>query len=192
MVMKNIEMEMKLEMLVDDELPEQDRAAMLRGMSEAEWKELSLRFLQRQVERKGVRQLIDAGSVYPEDRIPAALPFRKKESRKWAYGIAAGLMIAVASAAITFLAMRGDNRDSGVIANVGGDTLVTVAMPAAVLPDGKSREVSVEVTNLSNEIIPAAFMTGGGPGTENSVVIKKIDGNRVIAVPVSTKKVNIN
>ena len=64
--------ELQLDLLVDAELPENQRRALLQAMDQKpdEWRGLALRFLQRQVEKETVRELTAGGSLVPVDMMP--------------------------------------------------------------------------------------------------------------------------
>ena len=124
---------LQMDLLVDGELSEGQRAVLLRRMEaggsggneatvNAQWRELALRFLQGQVEKETVRQLMAGGTLVPVDfagkgargrwKFPAARWIQSNTVR----ATAAGLLIAAISAVITLYVVR---RPSGRA--VGGD-----------------------------------------------------------------------
>ncbi|NNM85469.1 MAG: hypothetical protein HKL96_06920 [Phycisphaerales bacterium] len=59
------EFEAQLDLLVDDELPEDRRTSLLRRIDQslANWRPLGLRFLERQVERRAARMMLAQAAV---------------------------------------------------------------------------------------------------------------------------------
>src|ERR1035437_7354021 len=109
-------LELELDLLVDEELPEARRRELLTSLDKvpAHWRDLSIRFVARQVEKKSARQLIAAGSMKTlrsvETDVPPA-PIHKFPALQWLTpmrfaGIAAGLLIAVSSALVTSYVLR--------------------------------------------------------------------------------------
>ena len=100
-------LELQLDLLVDEELPEDRRRALLleldRDATGAAWRTLSLRFLERQVERRSVRDLIAGGRLLPVEEALANYRIPRSIWSSWrGLGtVAAGLLIAVGSAMVT-------------------------------------------------------------------------------------------
>ncbi len=88
--------DLQLDLLVDDELPESQRAPVVRALDAApgRWRDLAIRFMQRQVERKAIRQMIQQGSI-AEGTAVKSLPFPAPPIHHWrvaaAFIVTAGL-----------------------------------------------------------------------------------------------------
>ncbi len=100
-------LELQLDLLVDEELPEDRRRALLleldRDSTGAGWRTLSLRFLERQGERRSVRDLIAGGRLLPVEEAPANYKIPRSGWSHWrgVASVAAGLFIAFGSALVT-------------------------------------------------------------------------------------------
>ena len=61
-------LDLRMDLLVDGELPEEDRRAFLRQLDHAEpgcWRDLAIRFLQRQTEKETAHALMAGGRLVP-------------------------------------------------------------------------------------------------------------------------------
>jgi hypothetical protein len=100
-------LELQLDLLVDEELPEDRRRTLLmeldRDSTGAGWRTLSLRFLERQGERRSVRDLIAGGRLLPVEEAPANYKMPRSGWSRWrgVASVAAGLVIAAGSALVT-------------------------------------------------------------------------------------------
>ena len=88
--------DLQLDLLVDAELPERDRRALLaaldRDPSGAAWRELAMRFLQRQVEKEAVTQLMGGGRLVPAEVVEPAAARKGAAYRFPRWMTSAGLM----------------------------------------------------------------------------------------------------
>jgi hypothetical protein len=188
-MLKN-EMDLNLDLLVDDELPDEQRAQLLRHMGSAEWRDLSLRFLQRQVERKTVRTMVSAQQPCAPEQ-PADVAGRIGAPQARALFKAAAMIAIVAGAVgITAYVMRGGqsaDRNGGPIAS-GLPETVNVAIPGDVTGDSKGKlELGVPVLAHTDGISSSMFLPADEErGSKQSLVIIKQDNDKAIAVPVST------
>ena len=182
--MSNDEMQMKLDLLVDDELPEAQRAAVLRGLSSDEWRELSVRFLQRQVEKKGVRQMIAAGGAGTQETPTYLFPTPHWGGWFGVRNIAAGLLIAAASVAITAAVLNGLQTERQVTVR---PEYQPVSLPGNVL-GGEVSDVRVQVPVLAStrDVSGELFLPADSDSpTKRTLVIVPQDGDNAVVVPVN-------
>ena len=189
-------LELQLDLLVDEELPEERRAAVLREMERAPgtWRKLAVRFLERQAERKAARQLIDGGSLVlrePEAgvyKFPGAMGRFLTRGRMLA--VAASLLVGAASASITwYVAGRGE---AGPVAGgAAGTAVATVSLPGKALGMDKEMSVEVPVVKSQNESTgDSLFMwtplEDANAPARRSLVIQPDGNGQAIVVPVNT------
>jgi hypothetical protein len=199
-------LDMQLDLLVDEELAEDARSLLLARMEmePGQWRELALRFLQRQVERRAARELIAGGRVANVDvqgeLEEASLGMKRMWGGKWMgtrgmTRVAAGLLIATTSALITVQVMRGAG---GTVMKqsprVGGEDLVQANLPGQSV--GLERPVSVEVpvaNGMRETGNPWEFLktSSDGPMPRRSVVIQPDGRGNALVIPVNTLPVNV-
>jgi hypothetical protein len=191
----NNDMDLYLDLLVDDELPEEKRAEVLRGMTDGEWRELSLRFLQRQVEKKSVRQLM-AGEAKRREQQKEQPEVAGRIGSGWWTGatkLAAAIAITAGAVGITAYMMRhsGVGEGTGPVAKgTGEQEVVAVKLPGGVTGDEKGVELPVPVTVRTDGISSDMFLPAEGErGTKQSLVIIRQSDDKAIAVPVSMTNV---
>jgi hypothetical protein len=157
-----IPMELRLDLLVDGELPEADRGRLLLELESAAggpagpWKDLAIRFLQRQVEKETVRKLMDGGTLMPvewaepvavapvavADAAPAPVIGRIGAPLMWTLGVAAGLLLVATSAMVTFYLTQPAAKPA-VVAEF------QASLPADAVSFHRSVPVTVPVWNAS-------------------------------------------
>jgi hypothetical protein len=183
---EGLPLEMELDLLVDEELPEGRRRELLLSLDKmpANWRELSIRFLERQTERRSARQMVtgkaeeSAGAVKPpREEAPANYPFRRRSwlTPRRISGIAAGLLVAVASALVTVYVMHQ--------ATPKQDTIST-QLPGSVMGvDEKLVPVTVSVSSAQagERLFP---QEPDVPGSRRSVVIQPNGANNALVIPV--------
>jgi hypothetical protein len=216
-------LDLQLDLLVDEELPEDVRAALLARLDTepGRWRELSIRFLQRQVERRSVRELMGEGRVTPVDFEGEMREEERRLYRMWGLGwvtptrlvgVAAGLLIATTSALVTVQVMRSQavGVEHGAIAVGGGPEMIQASLPGASV--GLERPVSVEVpvaTGVRTEGKPWEFLgrpsavtvglvgdmpvnaQGAAPAARRSVVIQPDGSGNAVVIPVNTMPVKV-
>jgi hypothetical protein len=192
--MKN-EMDLYLDLLVDDELPEEKRAEVLRGMTDGEWRELSLRFLQRQVEKKSVRELM-AGEARRREQFIETPAVAGRIGGGWWTGatkLAAVIAITAGAVGITAFVMRhseGGGVGGPVAQGSGEREMVAVKLPGDVTGDAKGVELQVPVLAHTDGITSDMLLPAEGErGTKQSLVIIRQSDDKAIAVPVSMTNV---
>jgi hypothetical protein len=186
-------LELQLDLLVDEELPEERRAAVLREIERmpGTWRKLAVRFLERQVERRAARQLIAGGSLVVHEpvgrvyRFPGAL--RRLVSRGRLLAVAASLLIAAVSATVTWYAVgRSVNRVAPA------ELAVTrVNVPGRALGMDKAMPVDVPVVSSRNESTGDSLFLetpGEDAGTprRRSLIIQSDGNGKALVVPVNT------
>jgi hypothetical protein len=196
---EDLPIELQLDLLVDGELPEPQRRILLRRMEElgshaaVGWRELALRFLERQTEKEAVRGLMAGGNVIPVEFAPPAdrrkpLLWRVAGSRH-VMGVAAGLAIAVTSATVTFYATRPtDVRNNALVFDA--------KLPAEALGAGEDVALRVPVVPASGTLqFPAAAEADAenAPAVARQTwVIQGDTSGRPIAIPVNTMMMQVH
>lgn len=186
-------MELQLDLLVDEELPEERRAAVLREVERepGNWRALAVRFLERQVERKAARQLMAGGSLVVHEPVARVYRFpgrmRALLSGRQLAAVAASLLMAAVSATVTWYAV------GRPVSRVGPAELAmtTVNVPGRALGMDKAMAVEVPVVSSRNESTgDSLFMeTAGeeaGTPTRRSLIIQSDGNGKALVVPVNT------
>lgn len=185
-----------MDLLVDGELPEEDRRRFLleldRGSlckSDPQWRDLAIRFLQRQTEKQTAQALMAGGNLLPGDRRPSVHRWNRITGWRSMTAIAASLLI-VAGAGLVLLEM-GPSR--GHPAN-SAPANFNATLPPEVLGDRTSGNVVVPVvTDAGNsplQFLPAA--SNDGTIRRASVIIYPEDNDTAVTVPVNTLKAKYN
>ncbi|HVX85177.1 MAG TPA: hypothetical protein VH253_10370 [Phycisphaerae bacterium] len=200
-------LDMQLDLLVDEELREDARSLLLARMEmePGRWRELALRFLQRQVERRAARELIAGGRMVDVDIQGELQEASLGMNRMWGgkgggwmgtrgmTRVAAGLLIATTSALITVQVMRGGPMAKQA-PRVRGEDLVQANLPGSSV--GLERPVSVEVpvaNGMRESGNPWEFLkaSSDGPMPRRSVVIQPDGTGNALVIPVNTLPVNV-
>jgi len=184
----NAPIELQLDLLVDGELPEDQRHTVLLAMERhATWRELALRFLQRQTEQETVRLLMTGGRVVPVDLAPATARRPAIIGRiGWipAMATAAGLLIAAISALVTLYVVR----------PVPATALVEfqTSLPRDMVSSDAAVPVSVPmVRTVDNAMLFPVSNEGDDAMTRKSVIIQPNGRGGFIMIPVSTSKTKV-
>jgi hypothetical protein len=195
--MKKLEEEMpvelKLELLVDAELPEEERRELLLALDREPggggWRELSLRFLERQVEKQAAREWIGAAPLSkPEHADSYPFTAASESSRHYLRPIAAGLFVAAVSAVVTIYAMR---RPAAAVDPFVTQTAGPIAtdIPGEALNYPHSVRMDVPVANVRNVdqpfFPPTQGQSGNDVGSKRSVVIQADASGNPVAIPVN-------
>jgi hypothetical protein len=196
-------LDLELDLLVDEELPEERRRELLKSLDRmpAHWRDLSIRFLERQVERRSARQLLKQGIVKLPER-PQPVENFQFPRRTWftpmrISAIAAGLLIAVTSAVVTTYVL---NRDTATpppqIANSESrdnpvdSRFVDTKLPGSVA--GMEIPVKLSVVDVHDDARAAAIFQQGfddGPGSRHSIVIKPDSTGNALVIPVKSLQI---
>jgi hypothetical protein len=164
-------LELQLDLLVDEELPEDRRRALLleldRDATRAGWRTLSLRFLERQVERRSVRDLIAGGRLLPVEDLPAnyRLPHSAWIHWRGLGTVAAGLLIAIGSAMVTGYWVQ----------------------QHSVVAPGRTANPEVARTNLPG---PAVGMRDATPAVEYTIVPDRPFTDAILTAPATSDMYN--
>jgi hypothetical protein len=196
-------LDLQLDLLVDEELPEEVRVALLARLDSepGRWRELSIRFLQRQVERRSVRELMDGGRVLPVDFEAAVRDevgrLYRFPGMRWAtaprlIGVAAGLLIATTSVLVTVQVM-GRREVSPMVVSTASDTFQADLPGQSV---GLERPLAVEVpmvNGVREDGRPWQFLGAAPdrPMPRRNVVIQPDGSGNAVVIPVNTMPLHV-
>jgi hypothetical protein len=196
-------LDLQLDLLVDEELPEEVRVALLARLDSepGRWRELSIRFLQRQVERRSVRELMDGGRVLPVDFEAAVRDevgrLYRFPGMRWAtaprlIGVAAGLLIATTSVLVTVQVM-GRRQVSPMVVSTASDTFQADLPGQSV---GLERPLAVEVpmvNGVREDGRPWQFLGAAPdrPMPRRNVVIQPDGSGNAVVIPVNTMPLHV-
>ncbi|MCL2646623.1 MAG: hypothetical protein FWD61_06405 [Phycisphaerales bacterium] len=193
----------QLDLLVDEELPERQRQALLLWLdaNPRRWRDLSIRFLQRQVENKAIRDLLaaktstNAYDAPSRDRKETTGLVSESHGRSLtvaARGVrylamAAGLLTLVTAA---FLAVHFVSRPAietpmgGAGAVAGGPEVVTTPLPGSLWNVKGTRNVSVPVTTTDTPVLFPA--NASHQSSQRRTVVITPDGSQnALIIPVT-------
>jgi hypothetical protein len=188
-------LDLKLDLLVDGELPDEQREDLLRAIERREdpdgsWRNVALRFLQRQTEQQAVRRLMAGGNVVPVEFVPRLSGRRHVLGRIRPLPLmaaAAGLLIAAISALVTFYAVRPPALNSG-------PTMAEfhALIPADLISSNEAVPISVPMYHAVDNamVLPVSDENDAGL-TRRSVIIQSDGRNGFIMIPVSTSKTKV-
>jgi hypothetical protein len=184
-------LDLQLDLLVDGELPENQRRQVLLALDSptefaAPWRTLALRFLQRQTEQQAVRQLMAGGNLVPVEFQGPKAAHRHILGRigpRPLLATAAGLLIAVTSAMITLYAVQST-----------GTALAEVhtSLPPELTSTNEAVPVTVPVVRSPNDamVMPVSTNTEGVPVKQT--LIFQSDGRAgFIMIPVTTSRTKV-
>jgi hypothetical protein len=188
-------LDLKLDLLVDGELPDEQREILLQTIEhreepEGSWRDVALRFLQRQTEQQAVRRLMAGGNVVPVDFVPRLSARRHILGRIHPLPLmaaAAGLLIAATSALITLYAVRPSTTTRSP-AMAEFRTLI----PADVISASEAVPITVPMYRAADNamVLPVSDENDAGL-TRRSVIIQSDGGDGFIMIPVSTSKTKV-
>lgn len=169
-------LELRLDLLVDGELGEYQRAELLRLLDREpqRWRELGVRFLQQQTEKQSVRKLMVGGNLVPVEVIPPKRNVIGYVGMRRFAMTAAGLFIAVSSALVTLYVTRQPAAHAG--------EFTTSLPPQATASDALDVTVRVIRAEEDTPIIPAAL----DKSTRASCVVQPDGKGGAIVIPVNT------
>ena len=191
--------ELQMDLLVDEELPEDRRRALLlslnREVGGAGWRELSLRFLQRQVERRSVRDFVSGIRLTPveENATVYKFPWGSWLGSSRVAMVAAGLMIAVGSALVTgyWAQERADTEKNVSIAANGTRSLemMKTNLPGSVM--GTTEAVPVEFPVVTDGKPPVFPAVDTGTSRRRELIIQPDGPGKAMLIPVNTLPMNV-
>ncbi len=177
-----------LDALVDDELDDDRRREFLRRMDvePAGWRRVALRFLQRQVERRAVRDLIGVAAPQPSPAPKAEMKFLR-----WypALRVAAVVMIVVGLVGIFAVPRHGRDVSTPVAASRSGSGVVKTTAHS-MASNGPRRQIQFfpgsasRFLGASNEGVLAPQYGENIHRAASRELLVPRGGNRVTAYPV--------
>jgi hypothetical protein len=198
---EKLPLDMELDLLVDEELPEERRRELLKSLDNrpGQWRELSIRFLQRQVEKKSARQLLAAGVVNLPGREEKPAGYFRFPRGSWLSqarmtGIAAALLIAAGAGVMIYSVMQHDARTNVIVQNHDVSPVdpmtVDTNLPRSVA--GMEIPVKVSVVDLRTDAQASTIFQqdfDARPGSRQSIVIKPDASGNALVIPVKSLQV---
>jgi len=189
-------LEMTLEMLVDDELPQEQRAALLRSLDAmpGRWRDLAIRFLERQAEHTSVKAFMQAATdaapevrtITPAAPIPAVAGVIRPRTPWWNVRVAAGLLLLAGITTVIGFSLNRTGQPS-TIATTPTTTEVQLAGADIGVPN-KSIGVNVVKTDgLPNNLLQGSLERNGS--RQIYIVPQGSDGAAIIPVTVAKPEV---
>jgi len=189
-------LDLRLDLLVDGELPEPRRHELLLSLERqpAQWRTVALRFLQRQTEKESVRALMAGGNLVPVEIAPVAPAARGAIIGRMGWrriaAVAAGLLIAVTSVAVTLVAVRSGAVGGGSGAQARGEFRMT--LPGDLVASDHALPVSVSVVPAADNTSIFPSNSGDNRRASKTTVVVQPDGNGgYMVVPVSMSKATV-
>lgn len=208
--------EAELDLLVDAELPEERRRELLRQIATSPngWRNLAIRFLQRQVEKQASRELLYGSSAMPH--VDQMSKQKSNTMQLWTsmrtMKIAAAIMLTagIFGSGGIYLGHRDGRQslsgagtisggNSGLVATTGihthdgGIRMINTPLPSDIATDGNfPSQISVPVVDKQGVPAGYPFSAMGSANTPGRVVIVPEGPNQAVAFPieeVSAKKV---
>jgi hypothetical protein len=185
--------ELKLELLVDAELPEEERRELLLALDRepARWRELSMRFLERQVEKQAAREWIGTAEMQPPvTEVTASYPFPMTSTspRRYVMPIAAGLLVAAVSATIALYAVHPSTPANPPAATPTEGPIAT-NIPGETMDYHEPVHMNVPIVNASTMdqpfFPPQQSDNEGSSASKRSVVIQPDGSGNAVVIPVN-------
>ncbi|MCL2639705.1 MAG: hypothetical protein FWD53_02560 [Phycisphaerales bacterium] len=170
----NLPIDERLDLLVDEELPEQQRRELLLWLdaNPRRWRDLSIRFLQRQVENKAIGELL---AVKTGAKASVDLRSTAKRGGTGRYvAMAAGLLGMVVSALVVvyFVGRPG-----------GGPEVITASLPGSLWDVKGTQNVRVPVTTSD---VPVLFPTNASHQAQRRTIVITPEGSHnALIIPVT-------
>jgi hypothetical protein len=195
--------DLQLDLLVDAELPDEQRRVLLANMDRHPdaWRRLGLRFLQRQVEKESVRQLMAGGRIVPCEMVgsnerPRHLRFPRWVTSWTMMASAAGLLIAVTSALVTVYLMHATGSAQAVPmvfeGKLPGEAFGLKDAVAVNVPLVKSGAVK-QGANLFQSAADSSFPSNSDAQgvARRSWVIQPDGSGNALVIPVNTMQLKV-
>jgi len=180
------DLQLQLDLLVDGELPEDQRKALLVRLNRepaSPWRDLAVRFLERQVEKETVRQLMAGGALVPVDFVPDETPVIAGSLRRrliWTLSVAAGLLLVASTVMVTMQLSQPPTRPAAAVA-------FDVSLPAEAVSFHQNVPVSVPVLKVAGR--PPYLPGETDPNVARQSIVIQPDGNgNAVVIPVNTMK----
>jgi hypothetical protein len=185
----DLPLELQMDLLVDGELPEPRRRALLASLDDqpGQWRTVALRFLQHQTEKQTVAALMAGGTLVPAvDAAPVAAARRPIIGRigwRRLSAAAAGLFIAATSAFLTMMVVR--PAGPAVAQGISGEYQTT--LPADVVASDQSVRVSVPVVQSDDNAPLFPVSVSDNPGPARTTILVQPNGkDSYVLIPVNT------
>ena len=185
----DLPLDLQLDLLVDEELPENQRRALLKSLDTepTRWRDLSIRFLERQVEKKTVHQLIAPSESNTQE---SELSTQNLKLPHWLTpirytAIAAGLIILAASALVTIYFNRPATQTNNP--TIASTEVISTPLPGSIWNSDRDQDVKVPVRNVSASAETPVLFPAESAQTalRRSVVIKPDGSNNALIIPVT-------
>lgn len=189
-------LDLHVDLLVDGELTDEQRKQLLRAAEQdpKRWRAIAMRFLSRQTEKQAVKQLMGRAPLEQPDTAPYAFTRPVPAWQRWinTQSIAAGLMIALISAAATIYFMqtthRGGNHGNTIATVTPTVETITAKLPGETLGLTNADAVKVEVpvartAKIDTDLFAPAV---SDEATKRSVIIQPDGNNGAVIIPVNT------
>lgn len=178
-----------LDALVDDELDDERRREFLQRM-EVEptgWRRVALRFLQRQVERRAVRDLI--GAAAPQ---PSSTPKSQMKFVRWYPALRVAAVVMVVAGLVGLITMPRNGQNVGTTAPTSQSGAGAVkATGNSMASKGLRRQIQF-FPGSASQFLGASYQAGLSPQygenihrAASRVLLVPRGGNRVMAYPVA-------
>jgi len=187
---EKLQLDLQFDLLVDNELPEDERRALLESCAAQpdSWRTLATRFLQRQAERTAVRQLI-SGASSATGEIPATFPFPPRRT-PWLplRAVAAILIVGAISGAAGIYYGRQPATMQTTVATASD--IVTTPLPASLVGSTDNQPLEVAVPVMNRKDLPKDYPFVNGNTNEDSsarhLMIVPHGRDRALVFPVTT------
>jgi hypothetical protein len=184
--------DLRLDLLVDGELPEEQRRSVLISLDErpGEWRAVGMRFLQRQTEKESVRKLMAGGTLVPVEIVPVVGTGRRavigRVGGQGSAGVAAGLVIAVISGVATFKVMK----SAGTGATLATTNEIRATVPGEVVSSGGSLNLSVPVVPGGDDsaIMPVNDWNNNNGAGRQAILLEPDGNNGVTLIQLSLQR----
>ncbi len=190
----DLPLDLQMDLLVDGELPEPRRRALLASMDDqpGQWRTVALRFLQHQTEEQTVAALMAGGTLVPAAAaVPMAATRRPVIGRigwRRLSAVAAGLFIAAASALLTMVVVRPP--EPAIAGGMSGEYQTT--LPSDVVASDQSLRVSMPVlqTDDNAPLFPVSVSDNPGPA-RTTILVQPNGKDSYVLIPVNTSYVAV-
>ena len=183
--------DLQLDLLVDDELPETQRTQVLRAMDAApgRWRALAIRFMQRQVERTAIRQVMGQNTLQRDNaKTPGTLPFPAKAVHQ--FRMAAAFIVTAGLAAIIALYVQ-HRQGAATVDQPPQAASLSINVPSQPLTGSNviEKDINLPVSVLPSQAPDLRRMVNDTPlqnGESRHVVIAPNGNNSAVIFPVTT------
>ncbi len=178
-VTPNTELEVQLDLLVDDELPDPNRVQILRQLDTVPtgWRMLALRFLERQVEHKVFHNYTAVSTPAPVYPVVPTAPLSFPTPQRHYFRYAAGLGIILLLGVGLWLNLKQTQTINPL--DQAALSTVNIILPGSL--NGGTATIKVPVQGRSTI---AQITANEAPGDNQQLLIVADDNDHIIALPV--------